>query len=143
MRFNAPFETLVPSLRDLYAEEIRLHESLIDAATAFLSGPRPNVDYGKLAAQIPQLRAALDEADQTLLEDITPLICFLLVDSKTGLTNKADHLLITEAQRAQLLETLNLRFGSRLQGRNQNFRVTSARVIKDFLSKNYKAADER
>lgn len=46
---------------------------MIDIASSFLVDPKPNVDYGKMAADMRKIRALLDQMDHGLFE-ATPLI---------------------------------------------------------------------
>src|ERR1700686_2730022 len=57
MRLNPPFDDLIPNITGFYEQKIRLHQRLIDIASAFLVGPQPGVDYGKLQAEMPKIRA--------------------------------------------------------------------------------------
>jgi hypothetical protein len=46
MHLNDPFDFLIPDITAFYEQKIELHQRLIDIGTAFLSGPKPGVDYG-------------------------------------------------------------------------------------------------
>ncbi len=142
MRLYPPFEKLVPSTVELYERKIEIYQRLIDISNAFISGPKPGVDYGKLAAEIPQQSALLDYIDNALLEAI-PLIFQTLVDSKVDSQNHANHLLITGAERAQLLGEINAGFGSKLdEEKDISDQVSAAMVLKAGLLKDFKSSDD-
>jgi hypothetical protein len=63
MHLDPPNEGLIPQIADINLMKIELHGQMIAAATEFMSGPKPGVDYGKIAAEIPKLRAELEALD--------------------------------------------------------------------------------
>src|SRR5208337_3689333 len=95
-------------------EKIRLYQRLIDISGAFLAGPKPNVDYGKLAAEVPKIRAQLEYIDHSLF-DTAPLVFAVLIDQKPDSKNHVNHLIITRAERAKLIDDLNRDFGAMLE----------------------------
>lgn len=54
VRLDPPLDELPGQLTHLMEQRIELHQSLIDVATKFLSGPQPGVDYGALTAEMPK-----------------------------------------------------------------------------------------
>ena len=50
---------------------LSIHQRIVDIAGAFVEGPKPGVDYGKLAAEMPKLHADLDQMDHDLM-DVVP-----------------------------------------------------------------------
>ena len=136
MRLAPPFETLIPALIKFYEHKIELYQKLIDISSAFLRGPRPGVDYGKLAVEVQQVRAELDYTDNALVEAV-PLIFQTLVDSRVDSQNHASHLLITGAERAQLIKAIDSDFGSKLDGKDRSYQVGAAAVLKAGLLKEF------
>jgi hypothetical protein len=107
-----------------------------------LSGPKPDVDYGKLTAEMPQLRAFLEDDDHEIMR-IGAMATFLLVDERPDSKNHASHLVISKAQRKQLVSDLSADFGDKLKQKNPNYVVGSAVILNDFLTKKgFKCADE-
>lgn len=143
MRLYPPFEKLVPSIVGFYERKIELYQRLRDISSAFIGGPKPGVDYGKLAAEVPQLSAQLDYIDNALLE-ATPLIFDTLVNSKADSQDHVSHLIITRAQRAQLLSEINIDFGSKLDEneKDRSAQVGAAMVLKAGLLKDFKSSDD-
>ncbi|MCU1310610.1 MAG: hypothetical protein JWO20_1735 [Candidatus Angelobacter sp.] len=141
MNLKPPFDDLIPNIRVLYSREIALHQKLINIASAILAGPKPNVDYGKLVAEMPKIRAELEFVDRTLF-DVTPLIFATLIDQKPDSKNHVSHLIITKTERTKLIDDLNVGFGSKLDEKNPNFRVGAASVLRTFFLKDFKCADE-
>src|SRR5579872_5873133 len=68
MRLNPPFDQLIPSIIKLYGDETAEWKKMSDISSELLVGPKPGIDYGKLAAEMPQIRARLDYMDKILLE---------------------------------------------------------------------------
>jgi hypothetical protein len=141
MRLNAPFEKVIADLTGLYQRKIELYQMLGDIGGAFIAGPKPGVDFGKMAAAMPQIRATLDTIDQSIFE-ATPLIFATLIDKKADSENHVSHLIITKAERERLLSTITNDFGSKLDQKNQNFTVSAASVLKAYLLKDFKSSDD-
>jgi hypothetical protein len=141
MRLNPPFETLIPNITAFYGQKIDLYQSMIDIASVFVAGPKANVDYGKLSAEMPKIRASLEYVDHSLFS-ATPLVFATLIDQKPDSKNHLSHLIITKAERAALIRTLDRRFGSKLDQKNSTYTVGAASLMKEFLRKDYLCADE-
>ena len=141
MRLNPPYDEIVPVITEGYAAKIALFQRLSDICSTMLAGPEPGVDYGKLAAEMPKIRAQLDYVDQSLFQ-ATPLVFATLIDPKANSRNQADHLIITRADRDKLVEDLNTDFGSKIDAKGQDYTVTAASVLKAYLLKDYKCSDE-
>lgn len=141
MRLNSPYDDLIPNLTAFYQRKIILHQRLIDIGSVFLAGPKPGVDYGKLAANMSKIRAELEYVDKALFE-ATPLIFSTLIDTRADSKNHASHLIVTKAEREKLIGDLNFHFGEKLDQKEQNFTVSSASVLRGYLLKDYKCSDE-
>lgn len=142
MHLNKPFETLIPTIVELYEQKIALHDKTIKIAGAFVGGPRSGVDYGAYAARMPEITASLEFIDETLFKS-TPLIFALLIDPQPDKGNHMSRLLITKAQRQQLVDMINREFGKKLDQGDQNYTVSSASVLRTYLTKKgYKCMDE-
>jgi hypothetical protein len=142
MRLKPPFEGLIPVLTDFYEHKITLWQKIIDISDAFIGGPKADVDYGKLLAEAPKIRARLDYIDHTIFAETTPLIFETLIDPNPDSKNHVSHLIITKAERAGLLDDLTTDFGSKLDRKNQNYTVSAAKLLKAYLLKDYKCSDE-
>jgi hypothetical protein len=141
MHLTAPLDTLLPSIIDVYNQKIALNQRLVDVCSTFIGGPRPGVDYDKMVAEMPQLRAFLESMDETLFK-ATPLVFAVLIDQREDSKHHVSHLLITKAERLELLHYLAAAFGQKLEEEKPNYVVSSALLLKEFLSKDYKCADE-
>lgn len=141
MHLNAPFDDLIPNLTAFYEGKIALHQRLIDISSAFVAGPKPGVDYGKLAAEVPKIRAELEYIDRSLFE-AAPLIFATLIDKRPDSQNHASHLIITKVERRDLIDAVNRDFGMKLDQKDQNFIVSSASILRTYLLKDYKCSDE-
>jgi hypothetical protein len=141
MRLDNPFGKLIPNIIDLYEDKIELWRQMIDICSAFVAGPKPNVDYGKLGADMPKVRAKLDFIDEGLFE-ATPVIFTTLIDMKPDSQGQASHLLITKAEREDLIDKIDTDFGPKLDDKNANFTISSAWVLKKGLQKDFKSSDD-
>jgi hypothetical protein len=70
------------------------------------------------------------------------LVFATFIDEKPDSKNHASHLIITKAERAQLLKDLTTDFGSKLDQKGQNYTVGAASVLKAYLLKDFKASDD-
>ena len=142
MNLNKPFDGLPRDIAEFYDQKIMVHNQMIAMATAFLSGPKPGVDYSAMMAEAPKLTATLEYIDRALFQ-ATPLIFATLVDEKPDKDGHVSRLTITRAQRDGLVRSLQISFGKKLDLSDQNFTVVSASVMRDYLSlKGYKCSDE-
>lgn len=99
MRLNAPFDETIPSITAFYERKILLWRRMGEISSAFIGGPKDGVDYSKLAAEMPQLRAGLDFIDQALFE-ATPMVFATLIDTKADSKGHASHLIITKEEKS-------------------------------------------
>jgi hypothetical protein len=138
---KAPVDDLIPNLIELYEQKIALYQQLSGACSELLVGPQPNVDYGKVAAEAPKINAELEFIDEALFK-ATPLVFAALIDQRPDSENHLSHLVITRAERDRLVHELTLAFGQKMGQANQNYTVSSASVLKEYLTKDYKCADD-
>lgn len=142
MKLNKPFETLIPYLIQFNKEKLKLHSELIKIAKVFIGGPKPNIDYSKFSARMPEITAEMENADKAIFKS-TPLIFALLIDQKPDSQNHVSHLIITKEQGGKLIGSLNSWFGASMDDKNQNWTVSSASVLRTyFTEKGYKYSDD-
>lgn len=141
IHLDDPFNDLIPSITGLYQDKIDLWQQLIDICSAFVGGPKPKVDYEKLAADMPKVRARLDFIDKTLFE-ATPVIFTTLIDMRPDSQGHASHLLITKAEREDLIKKIDTDFGPQLDDKNANYTISAAWVLKAGLQKDFKSSDD-
>lgn len=142
MRLDEPFNTIIPNLIGFYKAKMQVWQEMADIGAAFMGGPKPGVDYEKLPAKLPELRARLEYIDQSVFQS-SPLVFSTLINlSKTNSKGRADHLIITKDERKDLIDTIDTDFGAGIDDKNQNYTVGAAAMIKTYLLKDYKSADE-
>jgi hypothetical protein len=141
MRLNTPYDALIPTITGFYEDKIALWQKIIDSSSAFVAGPKPGVDYNKLAAEVPQVRAQLEFIDESLFK-ATPLVFSTLIDQKPDSKNHASHLTITRVERSKLIHDLKTEFGAKLDQKDPNYTVGAAKVLKGYLLKDYKCSDD-
>ena len=66
----------------------------------------------------------------------------VLSDSETRLGGHASHLIITKEEKATLISKLDDEFGSKLDEKDPKYTVGSAKVLKDYLLKDFKCSDK-
>ena len=141
MRLNPPFDDLIPSITKFYERKIELWRRMGEISSEFIGGPKEGVDYSKLVAEMPKIRGELEFIDQALFE-ATPGVFATLIDMKEDSKGHASHLIITKEQKAVLIAKLKDSFGAKLDQKNQNYTVSAASVLRDYLNKDFKCSDE-
>jgi hypothetical protein len=145
MHLDRPFDQLIPDLTGLYKQKIELHQKLIDICSAVvdasITGLKPDIDYGRLVADLPNIRGRLEFIDEGLT-DVDVLVFATLIDQQADSKGHASHLIITRAERANLIENLDGYFGDKLDQKDQDYYVNAASVLKGFLLKDFKSSDE-
>jgi hypothetical protein len=141
MQLNPPFDNLLRHLASIYQMEIDIHKRLVGICTEVLSGPKPGIDYGAMLAEVPQLRAYLENTEQSLLPAAT-LAFGTLIDQKPDASNHVNRLIITKVEREKLIGDLNREFGAKLDEKNPNYTVGAAEVLKAYLLKDWKSSDD-
>ncbi len=142
-KVGPPFDGIVGGVIKVYQQQIQVHEALIETSFHFTSAtPEPGVDYGKLTARVPQLRALLEYSDESLFK-MTPGFCLALFDeTRTDSKGNIDHRIITRSQRRSLIRHIDRLFGKRLDAKDAGYRIQSAAIMKDCLLSKRKSADE-
>jgi hypothetical protein len=141
IHLSKEFDFVIPGVIAFDEQKIEMHQRIIDIASSFVEGPKPGVDYGKLAAELPQVRAILDQTDHNLME-VAPAVLMMLVDQRADSKGNLSHLLITKAEAAKLLADLQMYFGAKLAEANPPYLVGTAQILKAGLSKQWKYADD-
>lgn len=144
MHLNPPFEDLIKNLAQFYRMKIDAYKDFTEGCTALqegqISGPKPDVDYGKIAGEIPKVTARLQYIDQAIFK-ASPLVFATLIDQKPDSQNHVSHLIITREERQKLISEIDSEFGDTLEQKDQNYTVSAASVLKELLEK-YKCADD-
>jgi hypothetical protein len=113
VHLSPPFETLAPSIIDFDQLKIDLHQTMIDISSAFLAGPKPGVDYGKMATEMPKIRAVPESIDQTLFK-VLRMVFATLIDQKPDSQNHLGRLVITKSERDELVHDTEVSIGDKL-----------------------------
>jgi hypothetical protein len=140
MRLNPPFDDLIPNITKFYERKIEIWQRLGEISSEF-GGPKEGVDYSKLAAEIPKLTGELKSIDKALFA-ATPVVFSTLIDTKEDSKGHPRHLIITKAQKAALIEKLNDSFGAKLDRKDQNYTVSTAIILRNYLIRDFKGSDE-
>jgi hypothetical protein len=141
MHLKPPFDDLIPNITAFYERKIILWKRMVEIGSAFIGGPKPGVDYDKLAADVPQIRAELEYIDKALFE-ASPMVFGTLIDIKEDSKGHASHLIITKEERTKLIDSINTNFGTKLDQNIQNYTVSAASVLKAYLLKDFKSSNE-
>ncbi len=141
MHLNEPFDELIPDLISFQKQKIAVWARMVEIGREFATGPKAGVDYAKLGAEMPELRARLEFLDESIFK-AAPMVVATLIDMKEDSKHHVSHLIITKAERVDLLENINTSFGRKLDSKDQNYLVSAASVLKGFLLDGHKGSDE-
>lgn len=141
MNLKKPFETLLPTTIKLYKRKIDLYNETVQISKAFIDQPKPRVDYSKMTARMPEITASVEYIDETIFQ-MMPLVFALLIEEKPDSEGHMNNLKITKEQRQKLIDDINGFFGESLDQEKKNWTVSSAALLKAYLLKDYKCADE-
>jgi hypothetical protein len=140
MKLNPPFAELPAQISEFNEKRIDLYNRMGEDCATILAGPKPNIDYGAVAAGLPKITAELDYINHSLFQ-ATPLIFATLIDPMPDANDHMSKLIITKAERKKLSADLNSFFGKKMDTDQQNWFVSSATVLRDYLLKDYSASD--
>ena len=136
MHLKDPHDQLIPNITAFYERKILLWKRMAEIGTAFIGGLKPRVDYSKLGAEMPEIRAQMDFIDHALFE-VSPGVFATLIDLKADSKGHASHLIITKEERAKLIDNINTDFGTKMDAKVQNWGVSAASVLKVYLLKGF------
>ena len=137
-----PLADIPGKFAQLLDQKAEFHESMVDLAKNMLSGPQPGVDYGKLAVRAPELSAMLEQTDEALFK-ATPLVFMALIRQTPDSEGHMSRLVISKAERADLIQEIELEFGGQVDAKGQDYAVSSGAVLLGYLRNNdYKCMDE-
>lgn len=135
------FDELIPNTIYFYQEKLKLYDEMTGIAKQLIEGPKPGVDYSKLAARMPEITASVEYLDKGIFQSMV-MVFALLIDEKPDSEGHMSHLNITKAQRQKLIDAIDASFADSLDKENKNWTVASADLLKTYLQKDYKCLDE-
>lgn len=142
MRLNSEhFKVLLPFVIGSYRQKITLHQEVNEIAGKFII-PKDGVDYGRLAARMPEITAALEEIDKGLFDQANTLFCMMLIDQKANSQGHCNHLVITKAEREALVMSIDSGFGDSLNDKVKPYNASSAVVLRGLLVGGHKSAED-
>lgn len=143
VHLSKPFDFLPQGIADFDQHKKDLYKQIGDGCTAMMEGPKPNVDYGQIAAGLPKINAQVEFIDQGIFKTAPAVFATLIQTEKTNSHGGADHLIITTTERGDLVQQIKLAFDDKINERNQNGIVSAASVLEFYLEKKgYKCSDE-
>jgi hypothetical protein len=82
-------------LSEIDTQRNSIHGEMVHISTVFLSDLKPDVDYGKLVARMPQLTAQNDSLDEMLFKMASAVFLCLVDDTRKDAAGTLDHLILT------------------------------------------------
>lgn len=124
-----------------YATKGEMFNSLSSICQTMLQGPKPGVDYGKLMADMPKLRADMEYADKNLLP-MSVLVFSALISATPDKQGHMSRLIVTKKERDDLVRQINLNFTG-LDAKEANYTVSAVAILRDYLvRKGYTCTDD-
>ena len=141
-KFAKPVDDVPSMVVQFYQQKLEQYRQMSEICSIIIAGPKPGVDYGQLAADMPKITANIEYLDHSLFE-LCPLVFAALIDQRPDKENHLSHLVISKAERDQLVRELDSSFGKKMDQDNQNWGVSAASVLKTYLTKkDYMFADD-
>lgn len=134
------YKNLIPVVIGCYEKKIELFTETNEILGQFIV-PKEGVDYGKLAARLPEITAAMEDLDKTLFQ-CNQMFCLMLISTKANSHGHLDHLILTRAERKDLADRLQDSFGDNLTAKDRNYSASSAFVLHSLLTGDHKSAED-
>ena len=142
MHLSSPNDAVIGLIVGFHKLKLRAHQELVEIESKVLAGPKPGMDYGAISVRMPKLRAELDDNDQSSLP-LSNFVFATLIRETPDKQNHMSRLVITKAEREELLDDLHGSFGTKLNRDNKNYIVGAASLLESNLArKGYHCADE-
>ena len=136
---GAELQTIPKRFAELYRQKREALAQMTEICATFAAGFKEGLDYGKLSAQMPKIRARLDYLSNTALE-ASPLIFATLISDVPDSKGHASHLIISCDERRQLVAQIDRDFGDpSTDGASVDVRI--ARMIRSKVLE-FKCAEE-
>ena len=131
------------ALISIDTERSSLHKEMVDTSKKFLSGPETGINYGAFVARAPEITAQVEQLDQMIFKMSQAMFLGLLDEEKTDKDGNISHLIVTARERNEIIQGIDIHFGSRLEDKNATHIVLAAWAIKYGLTQSrYRSADE-
>ena len=124
----------------LYGQRLEVFDDMRVTCTAFSVGPKPGVDYSALSAKAPIMTAMMQALDKMTFT-ATELVIGSAISDRADSQNHANHLVITRAQRANLVQQIESYFGDSLDRKDAPIAVQGAKMIKEKLNEYFVSDD--
>jgi hypothetical protein len=142
VKLAKPVDDVPSMIVQFYQQKLEQYRQMSEICSTIIAGPKPGVDYGQLAADMPKITANIEYLDHSLFK-LCPLVFAALIDQRPDKENHLSHLVISKAERDLLVRELDSSFGKKMDQDNQNWGVSAASVLKTYLTKkDYKFADD-
>jgi len=143
VHLSKPLDQFPEGIAEFERQKLDLYKQYGGVCSAMMEGPKPNVDYGKLTASLPKINAQVEFIDHGIFKVAPAVFAALIQTTKTNSHGGLDHLIITKAERDDLVRQIKLTFGDKLNQHDQNWIVSAASVLEFYLEhKGYKCSDE-
>jgi len=140
MKLGEPHSEIPPLISQQFAMQRSLYGQLHDICVTLSAGPKPGVDYSKLAATAPDITAKLRYAEKNL-EPMTGLVFTTLIDMRTDAQGQVTHLVLTKAERQDVTAQIDRALGSSLSQVDANAVVSAALLLRELLQTRLSADD--
>ena len=141
LRLAAPVADAPNMIASFHKQKLEVHERMVEIETQLMGGPKSDVDYGKLGAELPKLRASLDNIDESFM-NLSNLVFIALIDTKPDKAGHMSKLVISSIQRQELIRQIRANFGKKLDLKIQPYLTSAASVLLGNLQKDYTCSDE-
>ena len=140
MHLSEPFSFLVSGIIDLWNESLSLDERMVTLCKAMLKGPEAIEEVQSIAGEMPEISAKMDYFDKAFFE-VMPAAILTLVSQTPDSQGHMSLLVISQAEKSDLIRELELTFGDKLKVKNPKYLVASVVLLRHFLDDGHKTTD--
>ncbi len=124
-----------------YKDSVQALEIMNNPANA----TNPNIDLGKMMSRVSGITAKQEYISESLFQGVT-LAAMALVDLRPDKDGHCSYLLLTTAERKDLISNLDATFGVDIKDGlkvGQNYTLASAAAMRELLAGDHKSSEER
>ncbi len=140
VHLSEPFSFLAPSIVDLWNESLSLDERMVELCKTVFKGTEAVKEIQSAAGEIPEISAKMDYIDKAFFEAM-PAAILTLVSQTPDSKGHMSLLVISNAEKNDLIREIELTFGDKLKVKNPKYLIAAVVLLRHFLDGSHKTID--
>ena len=141
LKLSDPFSFLVPAIVSSWSESLSLDERMVDLCKTIFKGSDAIKDIQFAAGEIPEIAAKMDYLDKAFFDSAMRGAILTLVSQTPDSQGHMSLLVISKAEKNDLIREIELTFGNKLKVKNPKYLVASIVMLRHFLDNGHKTTD--